>query len=870
MSLLQHEELAIYQLRTAYLAHIHDGIGERLINVDTSFLNDPAFRAAGWKPDTADIKRTYSPPIPTAGASEYFQAPPRSAGLSAPPDFGVEDEEGGIVTGAGSHDTIGPAPVARRRRRKEQLEENDSSDLSDESNEDAETSRRPANQIRFAKMPGRSRADSSPIRSRAGSTTQNDGPSLMVTSPSRPPDSQQRLRAGSLSNVDAVKARARRDTNTSSDVSSDADLDPSVFKRKHINLSASAKSGRAATERIKEEAPEQLERDLEDKGSSAAGEQSDSDSDSLASGFSEGDDSNSLLSGMDSLRSPPSMANLQKTNTSSSQESSSPRRRKHGSGALEDLPPPRPISTVLPVSALAAAIKAKSTKGNSPFDRFATLSGNGVPDPVYIKLYIPSADESEEAIEMLLRKATNDGVSVTVGDAIGYSLYRYVEDETKPPLSKSQMNVNRWILRISEDGEVEEDFDPLDRTKPMFDFTSNNNRANANRGRTREKPWDEFALCEATDEEFQENQLLTPHFTAEAEAAAQEGTPSSSSLASQPRQNRATSSPSPHQLPQKIPPQPSRPPPRQNPITDHRFALAAFRKDSTNAMDVPAHANTSHATPRMGAPRTLTVHWIDNDGHPYTTPIDVTTDTYMSEVFDQICQILNVEKGLFVLRVTGTSTLVPTDRIVEALGSGRSELDLVRRRFMGESNFSFSGSPGSSAGSPNAPLLLTTSGTPTKMKQKGRAHPLAQQADLVGLGGLGLGTGNTAGLPFKRYNVVRRQPMSFTPSHPRVLMLEGEYMHILPGENAAVGKEKTMTTHFDAPVGKTTTIHFSSVVGCRASTKHPKNFRLVVFREREQKRYDFEASSAAEAAEIVGEIKNGVKPFGGLQGAQFR
>jgi len=131
----------VYQLRAAYLSLIRDGVGERLINVNSSVLNNPAFRAAGWVPNTADIKRTYSPPIPTAITSEYFQAP-RSAGLRAPEGFGDDEEEGGMVTGGGSNDTVGPTLNAKRRRRKEILDEDDSSDLSDESDEDGEGANR--------------------------------------------------------------------------------------------------------------------------------------------------------------------------------------------------------------------------------------------------------------------------------------------------------------------------------------------------------------------------------------------------------------------------------------------------------------------------------------------------------------------------------------------------------------------------------------------------------------------------------------------------------------------------------------------------------------------------------------------------------
>ena len=131
----------IWQLRTSYLANIKDGIGERLINVDSSILNDPSFRAAGWSANAADIKRTYSPPIPTTVSSDYFAAPPRSAGF-APAGFNDEDDEGGMVTGRGSNDTVGPGPRVKQRRRREQHDADDSSDLSDDSDDDLENPQR--------------------------------------------------------------------------------------------------------------------------------------------------------------------------------------------------------------------------------------------------------------------------------------------------------------------------------------------------------------------------------------------------------------------------------------------------------------------------------------------------------------------------------------------------------------------------------------------------------------------------------------------------------------------------------------------------------------------------------------------------------
>jgi hypothetical protein len=161
----------IWQLRTSYLSVIKDGIGDRLINVNNSVLNTPGFRAAGWSPaltnpgaqdSTAQVKRTYSPPIPTTAtvASEYYRFARYANGEVSDGDgLGIGDEgdedEGGMVTGGGqSTYTLGTrhhGRGARRNRRRERQqqdhrqgegEDEDSSDLSDESDEDGEFTQR--------------------------------------------------------------------------------------------------------------------------------------------------------------------------------------------------------------------------------------------------------------------------------------------------------------------------------------------------------------------------------------------------------------------------------------------------------------------------------------------------------------------------------------------------------------------------------------------------------------------------------------------------------------------------------------------------------------------------------------------------------
>ena len=856
-----------------------------MINVDTSILNDPAFRAAGWNPGVSEIKRTYSPPIPTAGTGEYFQAPPGSAGLSAP---GEDEDDAGMVTGGGAAaDTIAPSLPGKRRRRKEQLEEDDSSDLSDESNDEAEASSRPANQIRFAKMPVRTRAGSSPARTRSGSspvrsTGHQDGPSLFVTSPSRPPDSQ-RLRGDSLGALESVRTRGRRDTATSSDVSSEGDLDPSVFRRKKVNTTVAQRAGRMLGDKIKEE------EDGEDKASTDGGSTQgdvtqdegandlDSDDASLSSGFSEAVDANSLLEevGLGPVKpGPPSNVSPRKNkqaqhtlqdfslihtpNKSGVSPNASPRKNKQAQNTLQELPPPRPISTVQPVSALAAAIKAKNQKGTNPIDRFAAFCGKSDGSPLYIKIYVPETSRAEEPLELFVRKTSNANYPTIVADAIGYSLWRYGEEKTEPKLQPKTMNVNRWTLRMIEDGEVDFDFPALTRTNPISDFTSNNNRPH--RGRARDKPWDEFALVEANEAQFRENKQHTPSY-GEEPAAETAATPAQSSSSS----GKAEAG----EMPKSAPPKPPQQAPSirapQNPITASKLALRGFRQDNRSSVnskspaDMPATVEP-HATPKAGPPRNLNIHYHDADARPHIMPIEVTTDTYIAEVFDEVCRCLNVDRGMYVLRVTGTSTVAPTDRTVEALGPSHSSLVLVRRRFIGEGAYGLSGSPGST--SPNAPLLLTTAGTAgqggaTTGKKSGKKagagaaqHPLAQ-ADNLGLAALTAPGG--AGV-YKRYNVVRKQPMSFTPSHTRVLVLDGEYLHIMPGDSAGHGQ--------GGAESKTRTAHFSSVIGCKVARKHPRMVRISIFRDRgETKRYDLEAVSEGEAVEIAREIDRGVRPY---------
>ncbi|KAL3489878.1 stress-activated map kinase interacting protein 1-domain-containing protein [Aspergillus germanicus] len=836
MSLLHNEDFTIWQLRTSYLSTIKDGIGDRLINVNHSVLSTPGFRAAGWSTTSANnttqlassIKRTYSPPIPTTTAvsSEYYNISTRDANDSRGFGFGEDgdEDEGGMVTGRATGDMVGRRNPLRgekrmhrrdRQQREQQkardIEEEDSSDLSDESDDDGDGSQRASEQIKFTKVPVRIRADSSPIRA----TDRQERPQVMVTSPSHP-SMNSHYRTGSLGTAPSVNERPRRDTTTtmtSSDMSSDHEIDPSGIRRRQIQFSGHdqvigpSDIGKASSEGL-----EQLDEQIEDSDAGSV-------ESTLSSEFDATAGSASLLGGVGitgPLDSSSPMALMHKLPHGPGSQTASPRKLRTPAPELQDLPPPRPISTLQPVSLLSKALNARKRAPSNPVEKFAVLSGKGLTDALNIRLYVPFSSDPEDPLDLPLAresKLAEQPAPVTVTEAIGLALWRYAEERREPPIEREKLTVNRWTLRMVEDGEVEYDFPPLGRASAISDFTSNNNRAAGMRGRSRGKQYDEFALVEASDSEFEENERLYPENNISTSAEETVDTPTIA----------ATNQP----IPQSKAPRP-------NPILGQPFS-SALNDTTLTPADRPA-VPVSHATPRLGVSKTLKIRFINVEASTQVTTLNTSTDSYIAEILDSVCKRWGLDKGNYLLKVMGSNTIAPLDRTVEALGN-ITELDLVRRRFGPQ----LTGSPVSS--SPNAPLMIENPIAPSKKGKKSgqrMLHPLAQKQDLVG--------GN-----YRRYYVLRKQSMGFTTSLHRVITFDNDYMHIMPADTGKNGSDT-----------KTRSINFNDVVGCKVSRRHPKNFRVVVLRGNdatEQKRYDFEARNAVEADEIVDEIKKNMAHY---------
>ena len=665
-------------------------------------------------------------------------------------------------------------------------------------------------------MPVRHRAGSSPIR---GSLSK-EGVELNVISPSRR-SHEGRLRSGSLTGVEAVKQRARRDTATSSEFSSENEVDPAHLKRRQINPAKAAKFGDPLTQKQQEDERRQQTRTI----TATIHEGSDKDDQSDASSdFGGSAGSESLLDGITagSLDMPPQL-NFGRS------DSPSPKKPKAVTPpSLQPLPPPRPISTMMPASLLGQALRALKVQPTDPVERFARLSGKGVPDPLYIKIYA-TFSETHKPIEMPLVKSVQDPDSgetppTTVADAIGLALWRYREEAIKPAIENSKLNVNRWTLRMIEDGEVDFDFPALARNRSIADFTSNNNRGA--RGRSREKPFDEFALVEATEAQYNENKKLTPKYEKFFMA----------SVTIPPNETAATRS--------ETKPQTS--------------TLAAERRPPPTRTYRP-NLRTIQSTPRIGALKELKIYFTSLEARSQTAIIEVPADTYIAEILELVCKNWSLDKTYHILKIRGTPTVAPVDRTVEALGA-RLDLDLTRRRFANDGAIGFSGSPGSS--SPNAPLILGPDG-PTrsggKRQQQPLYHPLSQAGNNDVNSHSLINASNFS--RYKHYVVTRKGTISFTSSQQRVLLLDEEFLHILPSDIIS----RAALVEPAANSKATRRIPFSMIVGCKVNRRHPRSLRVVVARQggQEEKRYDFEAASVEEAGEIVEVVRKVMEVYVG-------
>jgi SAPK-interacting protein 1 (Sin1), middle CRIM domain len=306
---------------------------------------------------------------------------------------------------------------------------------------------------------------------------------------------------------------------------------------------------------------------------------------------------------------------------------------------------PIPLTTTQPpVSALTALIKAKeqnSKEENHLAELYASFSGKGDLKPLHLKIFRPTSGEPTRPVDVVVRQ------DATVAETIGFSLYRYWEESRKPALKREECDANVWTLRIMEDVEtVDDDFPALERIRPISRFQ-----------------FDMFALVEATPEQsttllrcsnlVKQNMIETPTRVLKSLTITTPTTPSTGVVT-----------------------------PAINPIQPATSGRpnAPFRRSSNPGKSVLLRIRL-YPYVEEGAQSTM---------------LEVTTDNYLSEVLDLICKKLHLDKGMYVLRLPGTSIMVPPSRRVESL-QGRTELELIKK-----SALEALSAAGSNSGTPNS------------------------------------------------------------------------------------------------------------------------------------------------------------------------
>lgn len=427
-----------------------------------------------------------------------------------------------------------------------------------------------------------------------------------------------------------------------------------------------------------------------------------------------------------------------------------------------------PLKPPVKESKLTSQILAKQSTFDNPLEQYIAASGKSERKPLKIKMYMPTCSEPKEPWEVVVR------TDINVHMAIGFSLYVYSEQKRQPELSEEHCDANKWNLRIvEEDGEPDEDFPALDRTRNISAYS-----------------FDEFALVEASPEQAKENERITPN--------TKKITKTNNNQQAQ-QQNS---------VPGEV----------EKDEDDKPEKVEVF------VFQYPFNDMTSN------------VFWKDVlDSH-----------TTLREVLETLCQDKMLDHTMYAFKSAGTRIVLANDMKVSSL-EGQQNIELTPRRIMTRANGyveennpqleSKSNILSSSATNPKAQNVYTALAMKgAEDAKKGRTSILASSSMVPEV---------LSAAGYQKYKIWRRQPMSFNSRHERIFAIDGEYVHIMPSEDK---------TYIESP--KTSSFHISQVMKCKQSRKIPANFKVVVRKTSGPKRYDLEAISATQSAEIVGKVRS--------------
>lgn len=289
--------------------------------------------------------------------------------------------------------------------------------------------------------------------------------------------------------------------------------------------------------------------------------------------------------------------------------------------------PPQPR-----VSALTMMLASSGGSSNPFSELYAAVSGRGETAAVDVKVFFPHARQPRgEVMTLNVRK------DATVEEVIGFALWSYWEEGWLPKLNEGvgdtdpKLSAVGWVMRIAEDdGEVDEDFPPPDRTGKISKFN-----------------FEVFAIILATATQIQQNEQLESKI--------------------QRHPSRIVAAPA-----KGAPPAPGLAP---------RSAPGA--EASTLFSTTPLLSSSLGPSSGQGPPIFLRIRVADtaDAGHVSTT-IPVSAGMYMQEALELVCRKRKlVNPKDYALILNDLNILIYLDRTVASL-EGKRELTLVKRSML--------------------------------------------------------------------------------------------------------------------------------------------------------------------------------------------
>ncbi|KIK64185.1 hypothetical protein GYMLUDRAFT_40473 [Collybiopsis luxurians FD-317 M1] len=303
-------------------------------------------------------------------------------------------------------------------------------------------------------------------------------------------------------------------------------------------------------------------------------------------------------------------------------------------------------------SALTAILSSTLSNSSNPFaELYAAISGRGEAAATTVQVFFPHAREPRgKAMELNVRK------DATVEEVIGFALWTYWEEGWEPRLDEGipdgeegdklreiKLSAVGWILRLTEDdGEVDDDFPPPDRTGKIVKFNA-----------------DGFAVIEATQAQIAQNELLESKIQ---------------------RRPSRTSGARKHDL--------SKPPVLSLP----NYPGAGAGASSSAIFPSSLAGNTGSSVPLStslgplsshGPQMFLRVRIADTaDAVHVSTTIPVSSGMYMAEVLELVCRKRKIPSpNDYALLLLDVRLYIPLDRTVASL-QGKRELMLVKKSML--------------------------------------------------------------------------------------------------------------------------------------------------------------------------------------------